>query len=253
MTKDSVPVRSILATFALLISVSAQAAPIYITSATFEWPGGDPVAAAEAEAAGNIAGLGTDDLDLGIGIRGSAPNNLTFTGVTGTGSLPTGNFNAGSLSIFNGAIAFNQNRAFTRDVVLRVTGTECIDDPVLGQICTPTAVGDVLLALTITRNTSDPVASADGICITVASGDEQCAWQFEQTTQTFDIIGAFGSFTVNSIIPTSPGAFVTVGRIPTQNIIRSVPVPEPSVLSLLGIGFLMAAVTRQRRRRRQLL
>ena len=110
--------------------------------------------------------------------------------------------------------------------------------------------GDVLLALTITRNTSDPVASADGICITVASGNEECAWQFEQTRQAFDIVGAFGSFTVDSIVPTSPGAFVTIGRNPTQNIIRSVPVPEPSALSLLGIGFLVAAISRQRRRKK---
>ena len=239
--------RAILGTLALVFGLAAHAEPIYITSGTFEWAG-DPADADAAEAGPNIEGLGSDSVDLGIGINGSDPNSIGFTGVSGPGSLPVGEFNAGSLSVFNGAIGFNPNFPFSRDLILRVNGSECIFDIVIGNTCTQVAVGDVLISFIITRNSDDPVASADGICIQVASGNEECAWQFEQTTQTFDIIGAFGSFTVASLLPTSPGAFVTIGRDPTQNVIRRVPVPEPPVLSLLAIGLLSVAASRRRRR-----
>jgi len=232
---------------AAALSHAASAEPIYLTDATFEWSG-DPALADAAEVGANYDGLGTSSLLYGIGINGSDPNSLVFEGVSGDGGLRSGDFLAGSLTLFNGDITRDSSDPFSTQLLLSLAGTDCVDDPVVGQQCALSGFGTVLLTFILTGNNDDPIASADGVCLEVSNGDTQCAWQIEQTTQSYDVIGAFGSFTVADLIPTTAGAFVTIGTDPTQNIIRRV--PEPATVGMLLIGFAGLFMVRRERRAR---
>ncbi len=213
----------------------------FITVGTFEWfePAGDQ---ATSEALGNVSGLGTSSIEIGVALNGSERNQLDFTGISGEGDLPTDFFNIGSITAFNGDVIYN-GPPFPFPLVLDVSGQQCDDD---GLNCVEVLSGQTLIYNYFTINTDDPVESADSFCTEVLGGDLQCAWQFEQTTQSYDLIGQFGSLTILDIIPTSPGAFVTIGNDPTMNVIHSVPIPEPGTLPLFGLGLLGLGLARKK-------
>ncbi len=192
---------------------------VYTTQGVFER---DP-----AFLGGVVEGAGTSSVTTGVALTPEGPNALEFTGTAGLGTLPTSAFNAGSVSFFNGAVA-----QAPLGIRLSISGFDC------GTLsCTEQQTGSTQISFVITPNTDDPIASADSMCIDTIGG-EQCAWVEEFTSQTFSIIASFGSLIVQDIIPETAGAFVTLGRDPTANVLRAVPVPEPAVEWLFLVGAL---------------
>jgi len=215
----------------------------FLTVGTFEWfdAAGDQ---AESEALGNVSGLGTSSIEIGIPLGGSGRNLMEFTGTSGDGELPTDFFNIGSITAFNGDIIYD-GPPFPFPLVLQVSGQQCDSD---GLNCVEMASGQALLFNFLTINSEDPISSADSFCMEVLGGDFQCAQIFEQTTKSFDLTGQFGSLTIMDIIPTSPGAFVTLGFDPTMNVIRSVvtidikPGSDPNCFNLNGHGVIPVSI-----------
>lgn len=220
----------------------------FITVGTFEWLDsiGDQ---ATHEANGNIFGFGTSYVEIGIPAEGFNPNMMEFTGVSGEGELPADFFNLGSITSFNGAIAFaDPGLPDPIPIILAVSGLQCDDD---GLNCVEVASGQTLIELVFRPNTDDIFESADSFCMGVFDSIDdpiptsQCAWQFEETSHSFDLIGQFGSLIIRDIIPTTTGAFVTIGTDPTMNVIRAV--PEPATLALFALGLLGMGTLRRSR------
>lgn len=156
-----------------------------------------------------FAGLGSDALWWGIGNDPSTAQLLEFTTTTtSSGIFPTSgvliSFSHRNGVIFGGAISGGE---------FAISLTAC-DFDVAG--CTssepPLEVQRVAFQVVSTPNTTDPIASADGLLFPDLPKN---IWVLEGETASFDIIYQRRSpIEIIDIRSTSPGGFVSVGASP---------------------------------------
>ena len=245
----------------LMLSHVAHADLIHITSGNFYYTGTNDVA--DLEASGDLIGHGTSSVDFGVGIcdpafpnpflppgqdpdefgLGCPANNISFEGRTNAGPTPTGTFNMGTITFFNGDVGSIVE--FVTSLRFEVSSVTCDTDTGCDESTTKS--GDTLLNFELTVNSlTDIVGSSDSFCMVtdLGAGPEICAWVPEFDTHSFDLIGQFGSLNVVDIVPTSGGGFVTQGRDPNQNIIHA-RVNEPGSALLLALSALLAIRSRR--------